>query len=132
MEFFRYKGVELSTVLDRIPSGELDSLPFGLIKLDTEGKVLEYNMTESAMTGRDPSQVLHRNFFTDVAPCTKTPEFYGKFVEGVQSKFLNTVFEYCFDHEMAPITVKVHMVMMKGIDSSHVWLIIKRIAAPSA
>lgn len=127
MEFFRYKGVELSTVLDRIPSAEREELPFGLIKLDTAGTVLEYNMTESSITGRNPALVIGKNFFTDIAPCTQTPEFYGKFVEGVEKRFLNTVFEYVFDHQMAPTRVKVHMVLAKSLDQHHVWLIVKRV-----
>jgi hypothetical protein len=36
--------------------------------------------------------VLDKNFFREVASCTQAPEFYGKFHEGVDKKFLNTVF----------------------------------------
>lgn len=132
MKFFKCQGVELSTTVDRIPSEERDALPFGLIKLDADGKILEYNMTESSITGREPSLVLGKNFFREVAPCPQTPEFYGKFQEGVDKKFLNTVFEYCFDHEMTPVYVKVHMVLMKSVNTYHVWLIIKRSMAPTA
>ncbi len=127
MEFFRYQGRDVSTLLDDMPKQERDSLPYGVIKLDTEGTILEFNMTESALTGRDAATVIGKNFFTDVAPCTKTPEFHGKFVEGIEKRFLNTVFDYLFDHEMTPVRVKVHMVFAAFRDESNVWVIVKRV-----
>lgn len=131
MEFFKYKGVDVSGIIDRIPQPERDGLPFGLIKLDTVGNILEYNMTESSITGRNPALVLGKNFFLEVAPCTQTPEFYGRFLEGVEKKFLNTVFEYVFDHEMAATKVKVQMILIKSIAKHNVWVIVKRSAAVS-
>ncbi|MFB6259321.1 MAG: photoactive yellow protein, partial [Thiohalorhabdaceae bacterium] len=87
----------------------LDELSFGAIQLDSLGTILQYNAAEGAITGRDPSQMVGRNFFREVAPCTRSPEFYGKFMDGVQAGHLDTVFEYTFDYRMTPTTVKVHM-----------------------
>ncbi|MBC7501560.1 MAG: PAS domain-containing protein [Herminiimonas sp.] len=127
MEFFRYKGRDVSTMLNEMPKHERDDLPYGIIKLDRLGTILEFNMTESAITGRSVESVIGKNFFTDVAPCTKTPEFYGKFVEGFEKRFLNTVFDYLFDHEMVPVRVKVHMVYAASGSESNVWVIVKRV-----
>ena len=58
----------------QMTEGELDALPFGAIRLDREGRILSYNMTESRLTGRDPKRVIGRNFFIDVAPApTSSP-----------------------------------------------------------
>ena len=131
MEFFRYEGDDVSTVLDTMPSQQLDELPYGIIKLDEAGTILEYNMTEAAITGREPNDVIGKNFFSEVAPCTKTPAFYGKFEEGLQKQFLNTVFDYLFDYKMAPVRVKVHMIYAKTNQTGHVWVIVKRVLGSS-
>lgn len=127
MEFFRYQGEDVSTLLDSMPAVERDNLPYGIIKLDKNGTIITYNMTESTITGRNPNDVLGKNFFTDVAPCTKTPAFFGKFQEGFEKQFLNTVFDYLFDYNMAPVRVKVHMVYAKSGNEDYVWVIVKRV-----
>ena len=49
---------------------ELDALPFGVICLDPDGKVLRYNLAESRLARLDRAQVLGKNFFRRIAPCT--------------------------------------------------------------
>lgn len=130
MEFLRYKDVDVSTMLESMSPTELDDLPYGVIKLDNQGTILQYNTTESSITGRDAALVIGKNFFTEVAPCTNTPEFHGKFVEGFEKKFLNTVFNYLFDYNMTPVSVKVHMVLAKSVDQFHMWVMVKRVLLP--
>jgi photoactive yellow protein len=112
MEKFEYNGIDLSLLLPRIPENEINGLPFGFVKVDLTGKILEYNMAEGEITGVDPKWALGKNFFDEVALCTKTNTFYGRFVDGVQKRFLNTTFDYVFDHRAEGVRVKVHMVMI--------------------
>ncbi|HEX8617539.1 MAG TPA: photoactive yellow protein [Thermoanaerobaculia bacterium] len=93
--------------IDRMSEEQLDELPFGAIRLDKEGKILSYNVTESKLTGRDPKRVIGRNFFTDVAPCTNVQGFAGRFREGVAKGNMHIIFPYRFDFEMAPRDVTV-------------------------
>jgi photoactive yellow protein len=58
-----------------------DLLPFGFIRLDEKGVVLEYNTAESALSGLPREGVLGRNFFRSVAPCTCVEQFEGKVQE---------------------------------------------------
>lgn len=127
MEFFRYEGAEVGAQLESMPAQERDNLPYGIIKLDERGTILEYNTTESIITGRNQSDVLGKNFFSDVAPCTKTPQFFGKFEEAFEKQFLNTVFDYLFDYQMAPVRVKIHMIYAKVSGNGYVWVIVKRV-----
>ena len=83
MEHISFEGVNLAELLPRIPDSIKDGLPFGLVKLDLTGIVLEYNMAEGDLTGVSPSWAIGKNFFDEVALCTKTAAFYGRFVEGV-------------------------------------------------
>ena len=108
MEIVHLENISLSEVLPRI--NDINVLPFGLVKMDLTGKVLEYNMAEAELTGTDPNWAIGKNFFREVATCTNTPAFYGKFVEGVKKGFLNSVFNYNFTHLEIPIRVRVHMV----------------------
>lgn len=110
MEIVHLENINLAEVLPRIK--DINVLPFGMVKMDLTGKILEYNMAEAELTGTDPAWALGKNFFDDVATCTNTPEFYGKFVEGVKNGFLNAVFNYSFTHCEIPIRVRVHMVTM--------------------
>jgi photoactive yellow protein len=130
MEKFEYQGVDLAEVLPRLPEGEVKGLPFGVVKLDSHGRILEYNMAEGEIAGVDPAWAKGRNFFDEVAVCTKTPAFYGRFVEGVDKGFLNTVFDYTFDHRAADVKIRVHMFMSVDYRGRRVvYLIVKRVGA---
>jgi len=65
---------------------DIDALPFGVIVVDRQGTILEYNAYESALTGFARERVLERNFFRDVAPCTALKEFQGRFGEFLSSR----------------------------------------------
>lgn len=58
---------------------DLDGLSYGVVALDTRGVVLRYNLYESRLARLDRNQVIGRGFFTEVARCTKTDAFYGRF-----------------------------------------------------
>lgn len=110
MEIVHLENINLAEVLPRI--NDINVLPFGMVKMDLTGKILEYNMAEAELTGTDPAWAVGKNFFHEVATCTNTPDFYGKFVEGVKKGFLNAVFNYNFTHCEFPIRVRVHMISM--------------------
>jgi photoactive yellow protein len=115
----------IENVLSKMKETELDTLAFGAIQLDKEGKILMYNAAEAKITGRNPKDVIGKNFFTEIAPCTRRPEFYGTFLEGVKNDNLNTMFEYVFDYKMNPTKVKVHM--KKALVGDTYWVIVKRL-----
>jgi photoactive yellow protein len=60
---------------------EYDRLPFGYITIDRGGTILQFNAFETAYSGLRENEVLGRNFFRDVAPCTAVREFEGRFRE---------------------------------------------------
>lgn len=125
MELVTFNSDDIENRLSRMSDHELDGLAFGAIELDAQGTVLKYNATEGDITGRDPSQVIGKNFFRDVAPCTHAPEFFGRFQQGVAAGDLNTLFDYTFDHNMEPTRVKVHM--KKALSGNSYWIFVKRL-----
>lgn len=106
----------------RMKEEELDALPFGAIRLDDDGTVRSYNLTESKLTGRDKQRVIGRNFFTEVAPCTNVQEFAGRFRDGIARKELHAIFPYRFDFKMAPRDVTVTLFYSKQTATAWVFV----------
>ena len=116
---------DIDNVLAKMTAREVDQLAFGAVQLDAKGTVLQYNAAEASITGRSQKDVIGKNFFSDVAPCTSTPAFKGQFDKGVREGNLNTMFEYVFDYKMAPTKVKIHM--KKAISGDSYWIFVKRL-----
>ena len=125
MELRTLKNNDLDNVLARMNPKEIDALAFGAIQLDANGTILFYNSAEGHITGRKPADVIGKNFFRDVAPCTNSPKFHGVFKTGVAANNLDTVFEYVFDYNMKPTKVQVHL--KKAISGSTYWVIVRRL-----
>ncbi len=99
-----------SRVLRGVPDlslAELDELPFGIIVLSEEGTVLAYNHAEEALSGRHAGEVIGRNFFTEVAPCTSVQTFYGEFQAFCQGTEPSRTFQFTFRFEAGPIRVQI-------------------------
>jgi photoactive yellow protein len=111
-------------VQKELSTEDIDNLAFGAVLVDGTGRIIKYNKAEGEIVGRDPATVIGKNFFTEVAPCTNSPQFFGKFKEGVNTGRLNVVFDYVFNYKMKPTTVKVHM--MKELAGDHFWIFVKR------
>lgn len=116
---------DIENVMSKMSDKDINTLAFGAIQLDAAGKIVTYNAAEGAITGRDPSAVIGKNFFKDVAPCTNTSKFKGVFDAGVKGDNLNTMFEYVFDYNMSPTKVKIHM--KKAISGGTYWIFVKRV-----
>lgn len=124
MELIKFGTDDLDNLVARDPA-RLDRLPFGAVLLDRTGKVIKYNAGEVALSGRTADQVMGRNFFNDIAPCTKGHQFMGRFQQAVAQGSINTMFEYAFDYKMKPSKVRVHMKSV-SIDQG-IWVFIKRL-----
>ena len=125
LERVAFDQQDIENTLARLTADQIDGLAFGAIQLDSTGKVLSYSQAESRITGRAPKDVIGKNFFTDVAPCTRRPEFYGKFQEGVKAGALSAIFDYTFDYRMNPTKVRVHM--KTAISGDSYWVLVKRL-----
>ncbi|WP_247887317.1 photoactive yellow protein [Azospirillum sp. SYSU D00513] len=125
MELVEFGKSDIQNAVSKMSKAEIDKLAFGAIQLDAKGTILQYNLMEGQITGRQPGQVLGKNFFTEVAPCTNTPAFKGAFDKGVASGDLNTMIEYTFDYNMKPTKVKVHM--KKALIGDSYWVFVKRL-----
>ena len=125
MEILTFGSESLEQALADMTKEDLDALAFGAIKLSPEGRILEYNQAEGDITGRDPNAMLGQDFFVEVAPCTQSSEFCGRFKEALDRGSMNVYFEYVFDHQMQPTKVQVHLYKKRGEEA--VWVFVKRL-----
>ena len=125
MQVITFEDDHLENAMAGISDAAFNDLAFGAIELDPQGKILRYNAAEGAITGRDPKETIGRNFFADVAPCTNSPAFKGRFDAGVAKGDLNVMFEYVFDYNMRPTKVSVHM--RKSLTGDSYWVFVKRL-----
>ncbi|WP_091752576.1 histidine kinase dimerization/phosphoacceptor domain -containing protein [Methylobacterium sp. ap11] len=93
--------------LDALAPHGLDALQQGVIQVDGRGVIHLYNRAESLFSGRQPERVIGRNFFTDVAPCTHLPHFYGRFREGLRRGRLDDSFSFVFGFDPKPMQVRI-------------------------
>ncbi len=112
------KGLDFGTV-SRLSPGELDHLPYGLICLDAQGRVVHYNDTESRLARLPKERVIGRNFFTDVAPCTRVRQFEGQFFELVRDPSRVRVrsfdFVFRFAHSEQHVTIVLTPARQRGL-----------------
>jgi photoactive yellow protein len=112
----------LLQAVDAMTPAELDQLPYGMIQLDATGRILKYNAVESRLASLPQAQALGKQFFTEVAPCTKVQEFYGRFREGVVRESLDTSFQFHFAFKQQPRDVTVRLFYSRRTRS--VWVMI--------
>lgn len=126
MNLVRFGTDDVDNVLATLSAEELDELAFGAIELDEHGTILSYNAMEAEITGRRKEEMLGKNFFREVAPCSDTQEFRGAFEHGVETGKLNSLFEYTFDYKMEPTKVQVHM--KRSERTGTFWIFVKRLS----
>jgi photoactive yellow protein len=107
---------------DRMTAEELDRAPYGMIQLDATGRILNYNAVESKLASLRKEDAIGKQFFTEVAPCTKVQDFYGRFKEGVIRESLDTSFRFHFAFKQNPRDVTVRLLYSKRTRT--VWVLI--------
>jgi photoactive yellow protein len=104
-----FEDDDLGEKLRHASDEQLDNAPFGVIQIDDEGTVEFFNQYEAELSGMDPDEVVGRNFFTQVAPCTNNRLFRGRFKKGVRRGDLDETFTYTYTYKMRPTLVDVHL-----------------------
>lgn len=114
----------LAAEIGMLSADDLDALPFGVIQLDPHGVILSYNKTEERISGRQARDVVGKNFFRDVAPCTHVKRFHGAFESGVQRGALNEVFDFTFRFPQGTREVRIRMIY----SGATVWIFVTPIS----
>lgn len=103
---------------------ELDTLPFGIIRIDRAGHILQYNAFESQLSGRG-EDVIGKNFFTEVAPCTDVADFHGRLLSISADSDVNMQFPFTFPFD-PPRHVFIHII--SGPENTY-WIFVSESAS---
>lgn len=114
---------EFGIIVDDLDKTQIDAHPFGVIQLDTSGKILAYNTYEEQLAGLRREDVIGKHFFFEVAPCTKVRAFYGRFLDGVALKALNATFGFVFPLPQGPRQVEITMWYRERDET--IWLLVR-------
>lgn len=104
--------------IPEIDFATLDLLPYGIIVVDEEGRILYYNAREEEIANHQREDVLGKNFFSEVAPCTQVQEFYGRFKETMQRAGLVADFHFRFPFPGRPREVEITLTSFQKDGSS--------------
>jgi photoactive yellow protein len=111
-------GLDFGTV-SKLSDDDLDKLPYGLICLDAQGRVVRYNDTEARLAGLPKERVIGRSFFSEVAPCTRVREFEGEFHDLVRDPSRVRVrsfdFVFRFRHSEQHVTIVMTPARTRGL-----------------
>ena len=90
---------------------ELDEVPFGVIALGEDHRVVFYNAAESALSGLSATRVIGSHFFTEVAPCTNNFMVAYRFQT---EESLDATVDYVFTLRMKPTPVRLRLLRRTG------------------
>lgn len=123
MDIIPFGSSDVDNILAREPH-RAEMLPFGAVSLDRTGKILKYNKAEGGIVNREPTEVIGKLFFDEIAPCAKGKRFHGEFLKFATTGQVNTLFDYEFEYKTSPIKVRIHI--KSAADGQSCWLFIKR------
>jgi photoactive yellow protein len=112
----------LADAVERLPPEAVNSLPFGAIRLDPDGRVTLYSDAERRLSGYRRDVVGHL-FFTDIAPCLNNPAFHGRIERALAAGTLDIAFSYTAD---LPDGLKDLDVRVQSATGGGCWLFLQR------
>jgi len=83
----------------------LDSLPFGVIEMDHDYKVLRVNATQSRHTALAPDRVIGRHYFREITPSANNRDVAKRY----QVDALDETFPYSLNLQMKSVTVTLRL-----------------------
>jgi photoactive yellow protein len=96
-------------LFDRLEAADdsaLDALPFGVVAMSEDGTVTGYNLEECRLSGLAAANVVGRNFFSSVAPCTNNLLVAHRFRTEM---VLDLVIDYVFTLRIRPSAVRLRL-----------------------
>jgi photoactive yellow protein len=100
-----FDGPQMAALLTCMSDGELDALPFGVIEMNHQFKVLRYNTAESRHSKLPPEQVIGQHFFRDVAPWANN----GRIAKRYRLDALDETIQYTASLHMQQESVTLRM-----------------------
>ena len=121
-------------LLDTLESASLDVIDdfgFGLIVMDRDGRVLGYNQAESKLSGLPADEVIGRNFFVEIGPCTNNYLVAQRYRDSASqqtsqdSEELDEQLDYVFTYRMAPTPVRLRLLARPGSPRQYLAVVLR-------
>jgi photoactive yellow protein len=129
MRIFRGKSVVMTfnipqafQILETMNQTAMDQEEFGIVRMNRIGKINAYNKYELELSGHQLHEVLDKDFFQQIAPCTNN----FMVAERYQSKeVLDEEMDYVFTYRMQPTKVKLRLLASPEEDNQY--LLVKKV-----
>ena len=116
----------LHSWLDEASDEELDQLPFGVIGIDREGRACRYNQYEVRLARFQPSEVIGRKFFEEIARCMDNGMVAGRLAQAVQrNEALDCLIDYVIAFRSAKTRARMRLLHTPASPTSY--LLIERL-----
>ncbi len=112
-QLLRYEDPELPRILPMAAPEDVGEAPFGIVALDEKGRVLAYNRYEQELANLDAAEVVGRDFFVEIAPCTNNFMVREKFFDTwARAGTLDERVPYTFTYRLQPTRVELRLVVV--------------------
>jgi len=106
---------ELLTQLLALDAAELDTLEFGVIGMDADTVVCDYNTLEAKLAGLSKDRVMGQPLFTVVAPCMNNFMVAQRFEDAAAAgQALDLTLDYVLTLRMRPVKVQLRLLAGPG------------------
>ncbi len=85
---------------------ELSSLPFGMLYMDRQGRVIVYYPDETEGSSHFLSGITGQSFFTEIAPCISEMGVRRCFEDGADACRLNLLLEFTLSDSQVRLHIK--------------------------
>ncbi|EWY36135.1 hypothetical protein N825_29710 [Skermanella stibiiresistens SB22] len=113
----------LARAVEGLSPAEVDTLPFGAIRLDADDRVVLYSAAEARLSGYGARPALGRAFFTEMAPCMDNPAFRGRIARASAAGRFDLEFGWIGDFSDRSRELQVRVLPATG---GGCWIFIRR------
>ena len=115
-----FEAISLDT-LGTLEVDRLDTLPFGVVGLSSDGIVEIYNATESQLAGLPPETVLGTHYFSVTAQCMNNFMVAQRFEDEAE---IDAIIDYVLTLRMRPTPVRLRL--LKASQADRRFILIQR------
>lgn len=116
-----FNARNLAALVEGASQAELDNLPFGVILLDREGKVLFYSETEARQSGYGKSP-LGQNFF-EISRCRNKGDLREELMRAIETENADIEFAWTGDYDEVRREMRIRLVSARR---GGVWMFVER------
>ena len=122
MNTINFSDENLYTKLECLNTNALNEFDFGVVRMDPKGTVISYNKYEADLATLSQEEVIGKNFFTQIAPCTNNFLVAAKYLEAPEKR--DKIISYIFTYRIKPTQVKLRLLVEPEMENQY--LLVKK------